>query len=751
MKKSGRCWFVVALLLALLNVGVVSAAPPRQEVDVEYLQRATVQIMQVYTNPVGQTVMSCIGSGTIVSADGLILTNAHVVLPLTGCRADRLAIAFTKSIDKAPQVTFYAEVVVQHIGWDLAVLQITQSIDGRPVDRAALALPFVELGNSNDVRLDDTIEVVGYAAEENEGNNIARAIRGTVSGFTAESRVGDRAWIKTRAALPGSMTGGGAYNDQGRLIGIPTVEPASRAGSGEDCQRVQDSNGDGRVDEDDLCIPASGLINALRPSELARGLILAARIGIQPSSQQDQGDPGVAAANPNARFTRLFFASGVDLAGMPTTVVTSAPSGITRLYLFFDYENMVDGTIYELRVTRGGVIDPTFSLAPATWSGGARGLWYIGSTAQVWPNGEYEFILFIEGVRSASARITIGGPASAEPQFSNILFGVLNLDNQLVSTGNILPVSSTINAEFVYNNMQDGAPWRQVWYYEELKISENAAAWDGGANGKKSVSAASPPEQPLQPGRYRLELYVGERLAATSDFIMAGGQVAYDVEVFTNLTFASELQDGRPGGTVGATFPNTIADLYAIFDWRDVATGTPVTWRWTVDDNPLFEVTQPWSNAPTGAGAWLRLASTGSVADGTYRLELLIGGAVKASASARVGLGQLPITIFAQQEGVQLTGRITDAETGAGIEGASVIVLKPLYDVVDFTWQLTEVFDLAYTDTSGRFALTRLLPRAEFYSVIVIAGGYLPMSTDSLEIAETTRSPLELRLELNRD
>ncbi|MFQ3535588.1 MAG: trypsin-like peptidase domain-containing protein [Aggregatilineales bacterium] len=752
--------------LALILCCIALPAEPSQAqtaLDLEQLQRATVQITQVFTNPVGQTVISCIGSGTIVSADGLILTNAHVALPIAGCRSDRIVVALTVRIGEAPVPKYYAEVLAVNYGWDLAVLQVARTLDDRPVNREALLLPFVELGNSDEVALDQTVEFVGYAAPERDptASSTTRVVRGTISGFTAEARVGQRAWLKTRAALPGSMSGGGAYDIQGRLIGIPTVEPPTSglaAGSQENCRRIQDSNGDGRVDDNDLCVPVSGFVNALRPSRLARGLILAAQLEITPFSQQElpaQQPLSLEEVGQNVigapQFRRLFFATGVDLAGNPTRVIARAPAGINTLYLFFDYANMRDGIIYELRVLRDGVLDPTFSLAPATWSGGRSGMWYIGSTAQVYPNGNYEFILFIEGVRVANANITVGGGPTTEPEFSNILFGVQDLNFQLVNTGNILPVSNVINAEFVYTNMIDGISWRQAWYYEDLRISEVNDIWSGGSNGKRLITASAPVENPLQPGRYRLELYIEDRLAASSDFIMAGGQVDLSTEVFTDLTFASELRDGVPSGVIGVTFPNTITDLYAVFNWRDIAPGTPFTWRWTVDNNPLFEVTQPWTNPTTGSRAWLRLRPNRLLPEGSYKLELLIGSVVKASATARVGIGQLPIRLFVRAEGVLVQGQIVDAETDEGIAGVAVIFLKPLFDVADFTWQMSEVHDIAFTDLNGRFALSRLLERGSRYSIIVSARGYLPITTDGFRILRDEAGPIELRLELNRD
>jgi S1-C subfamily serine protease len=761
MRRAIRSIWVLTLIL-MVTVQTVPgmaahAAPPYQTAfDPVEAQRSTVYVMQVYTNPVGQTIISCVGSGTLVSAEGLILTNAHLAVPSASCRSDRIVIGLTVHVGESPVPKYYAEAVSSNLGWDLAVLQITSTIDGLPVNRAALSLPFAEIGDSETVRLDDTINVVGYTTPDDKSNGAAQTVRGTVNGFTAEARVGDRAWIKSSAVIPGDMSGGGAYNTAGQLIGIPTIEPARSSGAALNCRHVQDTNGDGRVDEQDGCIPVSGFINALRPARLARGLVLAAQLGIRPVTQPPaQPEPAPSGA---PTFSRLFFAPGVNQAGMPTSVVTGLPAGTTRLYLFFDYSNLADGMIYELRTTLDGIPNQTFSLAPATWSGGRQGLWYIGSTAQVWPNGTYEFTLFVEGVRSANKQITIGGPARQVPSFSDILFGILDSKSQLVSTGNVLPVGSTIDAQFVYNNMTPNLVWRQRWYYEGLKIAESAGTWpaagdNAGPNGKRSVSASGSGGQTLKPGRYRLELTIGDNdeLAATSDFIMAGALTALRTDIFSNLSFATELGDGHPAGVTGTTFASTIQHLYATFDFRELAPGTPWTWRWTVDNNPLFEVTQPWTGTDSGTTAWLRLDAQGHIPDGSYKIELLIGGFTMISATARVGLGQLPVTTFRVAEGVQVQGQIVDAETGRGIPGVSFIVLKPAVDTRDFTWQISEILDLSFSDSDGQFSLSRLLPRDDTYSIIVIAQGYLPVSTDGLKIDEKTPSPLILNIELNRD
>ncbi len=86
------------------------------------------------------------------------------------------------------------------------------------------------------------------------------------------------------------MSGGGAYDRDGKLIGIPTIAPARAGGVTVDCRVIQDTNGDGRADTNDHCVPVGGFISALRPSGLARGLVRAATLGIR------QGET----ATPNA-------------------------------------------------------------------------------------------------------------------------------------------------------------------------------------------------------------------------------------------------------------------------------------------------------------------------------------------------------------------------------------------------------------------------------------------------------------------
>ncbi len=216
------------------------------------------------------------GSGTILTPDGLILTNAHVALSDKYYRVEALKIALTTSQDKPPEPRYYAEVLQADEDLDIAVLRITSDLDGNPVDRASLNLPYAPLGDSDALNLGDPITILGYPGI---GGETITLTRGEVSGFTAESGRGNRAFIKTSATIAGGNSGGLAANGRGQLIGVPTQLGYGGDDQYVDCRILADTNRDGRIDENDDCVPTGGFINALRPVNLAKPLIEAALRG----------------------------------------------------------------------------------------------------------------------------------------------------------------------------------------------------------------------------------------------------------------------------------------------------------------------------------------------------------------------------------------------------------------------------------------------------------------------------------------
>jgi S1-C subfamily serine protease len=232
---------------------------------------AVVQIYAMFQHR-GRLDVAWSGSGTIISADGLILTNAHVVTsdPDFDIDIEELQIGITIAEDRDPRFDYIAEVVESNVNLDLAVLRIVSDVDGDPVDPEDLDLPFVALGNSDSLKLGDPITILGYPGI---GGDTITLTRGEVSGFTAESGRGFRAFIKTSASMTGGNSGGLAVDANGLLIGIPTQLGYGGDDVFVDCRILADTNGDGRIDFRDTCVPTGGFINSLRPINLAYPLI----------------------------------------------------------------------------------------------------------------------------------------------------------------------------------------------------------------------------------------------------------------------------------------------------------------------------------------------------------------------------------------------------------------------------------------------------------------------------------------------
>ncbi len=746
---------LVVLLASAVLIIVRAPANAQSTLDLERIQRATVYLMQART--VGNDMfVTCVGSGTLVSRDGLILTNAHTVSPGVNCPGDTIIVALSVNLNQPPVATYLARIVQADIGLDLALIRVARQIDGRLVDPATLSLPFVELGDSSNVSLDDTIAVFGYGGV---GEDPVQIERGTVTGFAAEPSGGDKSWIKTGAAIRGTMSGGGAYNQAGQLIGIPTTAPVSASTPSSSCVVLQDTNRDGLLNSVDSCVAIGSFINSLRPSSFARPLFRAAGLGLV--VEQISAPRAVVAQPGRPTLSYLGFSASVNDAGMPTSIISSLPAGSDSLYLFFDYTNMTPETVYELRVNTNGVPNPTFSLSPVRWSGGAAGLWYVGSTGQPFPNGVYDFTLFVDGIAEGNARLVVGADVgSGGGEFGDIVFGLLDASGNILGNGFVLPTGSIASARFLYRNLVPGTAWTAIWYYngQEIQRTPEDTIWleSDGASGVKTVSIQDP--NGLLPGTYRLELYLAGRLTAVSNFVMAGVQAANQfARIFTNVryTSAATAQEARTSGPI-TNFTTGTPQVFTLFDWEQIAPGTPWRVEWAVDGGAFYSQTGPWTIGETGQGFTFALTGFNRIPDGTYRLTLYINNLPFATAEARVGIGQLPIDTFAQAGGITMRGQVVDSSTGAGIPGVAVLLISEDFSVGDFTrdWLQSQLYAQSVTDRNGRFEISRSLLRDVLYSVVLIKEGFLPVTADGVEINDETKpddEPIDLVIEMSQD
>lgn len=742
---------LIVIIFLWIIVGLGSApnvqAQDEQALDIDRLQRATVAVIQGESVN-GQWIRRCIGSGTIIDRQGLIATNAHNTAPNLECPGDTIFIAVNVDNESPPIVKYRAEIAQVDLGLDLALLRITAELNGRLIEPGSLFLPFVELADSDDVLLDDTITVVGYP--DIIDAPIDTAI-GTVSGFVSEPSGGNRSWIKTNASIPGAMTGGGVYNEASQLIGMPTTVPISALGTA-NCTTIDDTNGDGLINTNDGCVPVGDFINALRPSNFIQPLLRSAALGVSVRKLSEPTVPTIATGAPE--FSRLIISTSVT-NGQPTSVVQSLPTGATSVFLFFDYTNMTPETIYELLVSRDNVPDPRFSLAPVRWSGGRNGSWYIGSRNVIWPPGNYTFELFINGRASGALEIIIGRADTERPTFRNIAFGISVPDQDgLIGTGNVLPVTNNVTATFIHQNMTPELTWTSIWYYNGVEQDRNPTQnWSTAEQLPDSVAQTRiASDLPLPTGQYRLELYIAGVLAARADFIIAGELSGAVPNIFNDTRFYATDDPLEIGELNPATsFSNTVEDIFTLFNWQQIGPGTLWRMRWTVDDIIFYDQVAPWFGTQTGQDYITMIDGTGRIPDGTYSMELIVNDIIIEREEFEIGIGQLPIDQFAQAVGVQLNGQIIDAETSEPIPGASFIILTEDWSVQDWIWDQTQVYDLAITDRNGRFQINRLLQFGAPYSVIIAADGYLQVNADGVLVTPESDNPTEVVVPLTRE
>ena len=182
--------------------------------EINRFTRTPLTAEEVYArvNPATVTVVcdvsdtsASVGTGVIITADGYVLTNHHVV---AGGR--------NFSVTLSDNVQYEAKYVVSDEVNDLAVLKIVDARD----------LPTAELGDSSLLTVGETVYAIG--------NPLGVELRGTftdglVSALDRDVDVDGRTMtlIQTNVALNSGNSGGPLINQYGQVVGINTIKMMS--------------------------------------------------------------------------------------------------------------------------------------------------------------------------------------------------------------------------------------------------------------------------------------------------------------------------------------------------------------------------------------------------------------------------------------------------------------------------------------------------------------------------------------------
>ncbi|MCZ6861704.1 MAG: Do family serine endopeptidase [Alphaproteobacteria bacterium] len=234
----GLIWALLIVMLAV-SAGAEEKRVPRSVAEIKLsfapiVKKVAPAVVNIYTKRIVQTrpispffndpyfrrffgrnfrglprkrVLGSLGSGVIVRADGVIITNAHVIKgaqQITVVTADRWE--------------YEAKVLLRDPRTDLAVLRI----------KAKSRLPVLILGDADELEVGDLVLAVGnpFGVGQTVTSGIVSAVSRTSVGITDY-----RSFIQTDAAINPGNSGGALVSLDGKLVGINTAIYSKSGGS----------------------------------------------------------------------------------------------------------------------------------------------------------------------------------------------------------------------------------------------------------------------------------------------------------------------------------------------------------------------------------------------------------------------------------------------------------------------------------------------------------------------------------------
>ncbi len=186
-----------------------------------------------------ERVVSSLGSGVIIDAKGLIITNYHVIKG-----ADDITVVLNDRRE------FDAEILLRDEQTDLALIELKET----PKD-----LPYLRLRDSDELQVGDLVLAIGNPF------GVGQTVTSGIVSATARSAKGVNDFgffIQTDAAINPGNSGGALVDLQGRLVGVPSAIYTRSGGS----------NGIG------FAIPAN-MVRAMLGSEMKDGRVLKPWLG----------------------------------------------------------------------------------------------------------------------------------------------------------------------------------------------------------------------------------------------------------------------------------------------------------------------------------------------------------------------------------------------------------------------------------------------------------------------------------------
>lgn len=201
------------------------------------------------------------GSGAQIVRMGLILTNSHVAAdPAPEDECDPKATIWVGYQDDPKSDLYYwypGETIALDDRHDLGLVEV--DFEGEPLTPGWPVLQIAEL--SDEPKLGAPIRVFGYPGI---GGDSITFTSGFVAGWARDQDASeDAAILKIDITIAGGSSGSAVLDYAGRVVGVVMMGGVSTDGSVDilDCRQLVDTNGDGKIDDSDSCLPLGGFLN----------------------------------------------------------------------------------------------------------------------------------------------------------------------------------------------------------------------------------------------------------------------------------------------------------------------------------------------------------------------------------------------------------------------------------------------------------------------------------------------------------
>ncbi len=453
------------------------------------------------------------GSGTILTPQGHILTNFHVVGDSSsGKFYNKQSLAYIgispSELNAKPNLLYLAQVIKSDRSLDLALLRIVATKDGGALP-SDLNLPTLSIGDSDKVQIGDEVSVIGFPTL---GEGTVTFTKGIVSGFL-DDPASAGSWIKTDTEINPGNSGGAAINQAGEFIGIPT--------------RVQ-------VD-----MRLAGKLGKIRPVNLAKPLIQQAQRDAQ-SPVAFTFKPWSVAPTPTVRvvttasFSAIIFCDEVK-DGKPVNPRTTFPAGTKKVTAYWTFKGMVKGQEWgRVWVENGKTIVDKRAQA---WEGLESGWISYSLSDNDGMAGTYELQLYIgktlvvKGgftVVSSGTLVPTRAPAPTGPKASGLITSLTMAEGSKADTKEpvnpttVFTPTSVFHAIIRTNNAPPNTRFKAMWYIVDSggAVPSNTLLYtkEIATDGTRYVDFTLSTTTRWYVGTYRVEIYVNDALDEMQGF-----------------------------------------------------------------------------------------------------------------------------------------------------------------------------------------------------------------------------------------